>query len=303
MAELNFDSAYAGGDDRPLATQFVNVAGAVLSIALIVGLAAWGWQLLKRDVAGIPVVRALEGPMRIAPEDPGGTPAAHQGLQVMQIAAAADDETPPAAEIRLAPEPEQLAEEDTPAVLPMAEEEAEPEVTVARIEESPAPVAEPAPPAAALPTSGAATDAAVAAALSVSDPVASERISASIPGVKASLRPRARPEQLVLTAVTSTAARAAPDPMETAATVAAGTRMVQLGAFTSADEAKTAWSAASETFAPYMTGKTPVIQKAETGGRSFYRLRAVGFEDLADARRFCSVLVADGASCIPVIRQ
>ncbi len=43
-----------------------------------------------------------------------------------------------------------------------------------------------------------------------------------------------------------------------------------------------------------------MIQKAESGGRTFYRLRAMGFADLSDARRFCSALVAGNADCIPV---
>ncbi|HBS49363.1 MAG TPA: sporulation protein SsgA, partial [Rhodobacteraceae bacterium] len=30
------------------------------------------------------------------------------------------------------------------------------------------------------------------------------------------------------------------------------------------------------------------------------RLRAMGFDDISDARRFCSALVAGGADCIPV---
>jgi hypothetical protein len=32
-------------------------------------------------------------------------------------------------------------------------------------------------------------------------------------------------------------------------------------------------------------------------------LRALGFEDLADARRFCSALVAEKAECIPVVTR
>ena len=56
-------------------------------------------------------------------------------------------------------------------------------------------------------------------------------------------------------------------------------------------------------FGNYMTGKELVIQEAQTGGRTFWRLRAMGFEDLADARRFCSVLVSDGANCIPVVQE
>ena len=58
----------------------------ISSVALIVGLAVWGWKLWQRYVTGIPVVRALEGPMRIQPENPGGRPAEHQGLAVNAVA-------------------------------------------------------------------------------------------------------------------------------------------------------------------------------------------------------------------------
>ena len=43
-----------------------------------------------------------------------------------------------------------------------------------------------------------------------------------------------------------------------------------------------------------------MVQKATSGGRTFYRLRAMGFADIADARRFCAVLAAEKAECIPV---
>jgi hypothetical protein len=49
-----------------------------------------------------------------------------------------------------------------------------------------------------------------------------------------------------------------------------------------------------------MQGKSRVIQKAQSGGRTFYRLRVAGFDDISDARRFCSALLAEKAACIPV---
>ena len=61
--------------------------GALMSVALIDGLGVWGYQLAVRDVSGVPVVRALEGPMRVAPDDPGGEQAEHQGLAVNNVAA------------------------------------------------------------------------------------------------------------------------------------------------------------------------------------------------------------------------
>jgi hypothetical protein len=87
------------------------------------------------------------------------------------------------------------------------------------------------------------------------------------------------------------------------ATIPPGTRLVQLGAYGSEDVAKAEWANAMANFGDYMVGKERVVQQAETGGRIFWRLRALGFEDLSDARRFCAVLVSDGANCIPVVQE
>ena len=78
---------------------------------------------------------------------------------------------------------------------------------------------------------------------------------------------------------------------------------MQLGAYGSVDVAQAEWANAIANFGDYMVGKDRVIQEAETGGRTFWRLRAMGFDGLADARRFCAVLVADGANCIPVVQE
>ena len=88
------------------------------------------------------------------------------------------------------------------------------------------------------------------------------------------------------------------------ASVPVGTRLVQLGAFPSEAEAHRRMGRGSTGgFAEYMDGKRRLIQEAETGGTTFYRLRAVGFDDLSDARRFCAVLVAGNALCIPVVAR
>ena len=69
------------------ATSLVNYAGAACSLTLMVGIGFWGYELIKRDVSGIPVVRAVEGDMRVAPDNPGGEVAAHTGLAVNAVAA------------------------------------------------------------------------------------------------------------------------------------------------------------------------------------------------------------------------
>ena len=80
----------------------------------------------------------------------------------------------------------------------------------------------------------------------------------------------------------------------------AGTRLVQLGAFDNEDQARGEWDRLAARFGDLMVGKSRVVQSAQSGGRTFYRLRAHGFDGEDDARRFCSALVAENAECIPV---
>ena len=90
MADIEYTQGVDEDYDVPASAgigRLVNILGAVASVALVAGIGVWGYKLLMRDVSGVPVVRALEGPMRIAPEDPGGRPADHQGLAVNEVAA------------------------------------------------------------------------------------------------------------------------------------------------------------------------------------------------------------------------
>lgn len=84
--------------------------GAVASVALMVGLMAWGWQLMSRDVSGVPVIRAIEGEARTTPEDPGGQLTNHTGLAVNSVAGG--ETAVPAQEVAIAPAPVELSEDD-----------------------------------------------------------------------------------------------------------------------------------------------------------------------------------------------
>ena len=84
------------------------------------------------------------------------------------------------------------------------------------------------------------------------------------------------------------------------ASLTVGTRVVQLGAYDSEEAARGEWDRFDAKFGAYMSGKGRMIQKANSGGRDFWRLRVVGFDDSSDARRFCAELLAQDAACIPV---
>lgn len=349
MADIQYrgaETAPQGAGKSRKITKLVNTAGAVMSVALMLGIGVWGYRLLVRDVTGVPVVRALDGPMRIQPQDPGGAQTAHQGLSVNRVQASGVV-APTADRLILAPTGAGVTEADQAGLrrpMPRAEMTAateSAEVTVGQSAEitAPALLQEDLPDAnlpavvsdgngvqvaAIQPTASkpSATDVAVAEALAMANQMAanakplsevapasnsvSHRISASIAGVSRSPRPRSRPAGLNTTPATAPVEVAAaqvasaPAAVVDAATIQPGTRLAQLGAYDSAEIAQKEWDRLYGRFTEYMEGKSRVIQKAQSGGRTFYRLRAMGFDDLSDARRFCSALLAEKAACIPV---
>ena len=86
-------------------------------------------------------------------------------------------------------------------------------------------------------------------------------------------------------------------------TIAPGTLLVQLGAFDDQEKARAEWARLTGTFAELMGGKALVIQPAQSGGKTFYRLRAHGFATDDDTRRFCTAMLAENATCIPVAQR
>jgi cell division septation protein DedD len=312
MADIEYfeEEAYASPPqvEPSLFGTLVNWAGALVSFGLIAGMAVWAWQLTVRDVAGVPVIRALEGAMRVAPENPGGSQADHQGLAVNRIAEGQEAE-PAADRIVLAPPPVELTEVDissaslpevTTEVVPEAPAsaptpEAASEATLALIDrliqdEAATPVSEDA-------EAGVVTE--NAAAAPTRDTIAV--IPISVPGVRNSPRPTGRPANVQ---VASLAAPTAPTPVASAEidpnTLTSGTRLVQLGAFDDEETARSEWERLTSSFPDFFDGRSRIVQPAVSGGREFYRLRAHGFTDLSDARRFCTTLLAQGAACIPV---
>jgi hypothetical protein len=301
---------------KPLA-KLTNLIGAAMSVALVVGIGVWGYKLLVRDVTGIPVVRAAQGDMRVRPKNPGGQLAQNQGLSVNAVASnGTADEM--ADQVILAPKPLDLEDEDQPILVAMvatapqaaAPIKPTPDVTaalqsgnvedlVAQLTDGMAPMddAELEPINASVSIDSDALDMAVSNAIAVA--------MVAEPGVKASLRPKTRPAvRAVVTPAAFDASASSTNVNEKSAdSLPTGTRLVQLGAFDTPEIARNQWDQLNGRFGAYLEGKSRIVQEASSGGRTFYRLRAHGFEDIADARRFCSALVAENADCIPVVTR
>jgi len=292
-----------------------NMVAAGLSVALIVGVGVWGYKLMVRDVTGLPVVQAISGEMRVLPDNPGGELALNQGLAVNEVAAAGTAATPTDTLV-LAPKPVALAVEDTPVSAQVV-----------------APVQQPAPLDLSAPiadldglvSSQTATDTPEAGSVEDlirqltqgADPinnVSGAKVVSAVTNVtdettiqaaelRRSLRPLLRPDSAPAVVIPVSAPAKATVTDVDPTSVPAGTRLVQLGAFDSAEVARSQWDKIEGRFGDFLQGKSRIVQKANSGGRTFYRLRAMGFSDLSDARRFCSALLAENADCIPVVTR
>jgi hypothetical protein len=278
----------------------------------------WGWKLAVRDVSAVPVVLALEGPMRVAPDTPGAAEIPHQGLAVNAVQEARGA-TPVPDQVRVLEEPETLTAEDMARADPVAPQDRA-EQTLALVDRLVAEVVAEGAQMQAI-AEGAQMQAIAEGAQmeSIAEgaqletvsrspatplpnlPVAAVLVQAPVPGgLGRSPRPVIRPASMP---VARTEPADGPE-MPQVASIAPGSRLVQLGAFDSAATADAAWDKLIRgAFAPLMEDKARVVQEARSGGRTFYRLRAAGFTDLDDSRRFCAALQGGGVDCIPVVAR
>ena len=341
MADIDYHGAgYGGGiggawsraSEALGAVPWASWAGALSTLALAGGLAVWAVDLTFRDVRAVPVIQALEGPMRVAPADPGGTNAPHQGLALSEITAGGVA-SPAPDRIVLAPPPAAMdapsmaaraaridAEPDAAAPVPAASDDA-----VALLADGPvAPVGdveEIALPVAFDDLEGRDLDAAIA--LTEADEADEADLGPAAPpldlaalieatvaealemGPVRSSRPPRRPADL-----RPEAALVEAEPVQVASaggvrdvdpvTLGPGARLIQLGAFDSEAIARDEWLRLQARFGDYLAGRSPVVQQASSGDRDFWRLRAAGFTDAASTRRLCTALLAQGQACIPV---
>lgn len=298
MAEHQPNSDFGEMPDQVSMSRVAQWGGALVSVALIIGMAFWVYSIVSRDVTGVPVVKAADGPLRVQPENPGGRPADHQGFAVNDVVS--EGEASPSSDMLvLAPEPQVLEDEDqpsgelSPSIAPLASQaladtDSEEERLDAVIGLADQMIAEEQ-------NDGDVASGNEAILLAVLEAATTPD---AISGPSQTPFPRLRPAPIVSDNATTTTASVrelSPD------AVPDGSRLVQLGAFNSAEVARSEWDRMTNLFAGYLDDKTRVIQRAESGGKVFYRLRALGFEDIDDARRFCAAFKSRNVDCVPVL--
>ena len=279
--------------------------GAALSLFLLAGAIGWSYQLIVRDVNQIPIVRAQLGPLRVAPDNPGGLTAANQGLSVTQLAV---NEKPLLSnEIYLAPAAEILNEENL--ALKVTEEDESNKVDGAfEIKEV---NAENSMNLEALPDQkevdirsndvGVLSKAAFSQKkIEIENAVSLALSITNDPDKSLSwLRPKIRPVGFYRNGNITEDQIVSNEPMPK---LPIGSAVVQLGAFDSKSLAESEWQRFEKILGSILIPKKMVVQKAESGGKIFYRLRASGFSDISDARQFCTA-ISDKVACIPVVTR
>ena len=275
--------------------------GAVLSLSLLAGAIGWSYKLVVRDINQIPIVRAQLGPLRVAPDNPGGLTAANQGLSVTQLAV---NEKPLLSdEINLAPAAEILNEETSASLLREVDKlnqidetyeikEINAENTISLDGSSGAMKGETASKTESLVAQVAFSQKKVEIENAVSLALS---ITSEFDPSLTSLRPKTRPRSVKQ----NRKLIVSKEPMSK---LPIGSAIVQLGAFDSKSLAESEWRRFEKLLGSILAPKQMIIQKAESGGKIFYRLRASGFNDISDARQFCTA-ISDKVACIPVVTR
>lgn len=324
----DFEFVAADGAAAILPEGARRIAGAAVFVGLIGVMGLWAYQLGTQDAREVPIIKAMVGPTRVQPEEPGGLQAAHQGLEVNSVlasqAAGQGSKATPVksaqpATAKATAQPEVLKAEDAPQGTLVA---ATPAALAQRVmQEKGAQPGDAEVAALAMPDEGGLTGDPMAEAIGEDEAV-------DAAAVVAGPRPMNRPTNLVLaranatadTAVkpkaavattTPAAAVSTPAPTPVAATpqaaavkqvtsVKSGTRMVQLGAYDSEAMAQKAWSRLVAANPDLLSSKGLYVERATSNARVFYRLRATGFDLSEQTRVMCELLRSRGVDCIPV---
>jgi hypothetical protein len=324
MTEWDYNAYKEGPPDlvRPersrQATKVVQIIAGISSLWLTVGMGYWAINLARRDVSGVAVVKALAGPMRLAPDNPGGDVISYQGLSVNEIAAKKGATDLPD-KVILAPSSIDLSSEDAPGLTPARSAPLVP-LPQTQTKSQPPPLA--VPPVASkdasymdMPPEGFSPkiiQTSIEEALSIA--IANSSLyapSMSLEGAiqggqERSIRPKPRPLALMVpqSDIRQNDAVAGISGREISYDdIAIGTRLVQLGSFSTPEVARLEWVRLSAKFDQFFADKVRVVQRASVDNKIYFRLRAHGFIDTEDSKRFCAALQAEEAACIPAVKR
>ena len=286
-----------------------SIFGAVISLNLILWAGYWTYNIISRDINGIPIVAAQPGPLRVAPDTPGGIEAENIELAVTKIAS---QELPPNPKaVELAPSTEKLTPDDLTIFQAIRQKKIidrqaalnnqihlgviEPNISK---EISLEPVNTVTNTANYSITENQSELVAAALALALK-PSADNLIGSAVAQNKfKQIKPRPRPGSLLEVRVSTTETVMRP----ALASVETGLAVVQFGTFATETVAFEEWDRLSKNLSVILDGRPKYVERIKRNGNEIYRLRLGGFVNIDDASRFCSAVISQ-ENCVPLIAK
>ncbi len=285
-----------------------SIFGAIISLNLVLWAGYWAHNIISRDINGIPIVAAQPGPLRVAPDTPGGIQVENIELAVTKIAS---QELPPNPQaVELAPSSEKLNSEDITIFQAIGQKKIidrqaalKNQIHVGGIEPNLSKEISFEPVNTVINTANYSitenqselVTAALALALKPSVNNLTRNSFAQKNKFKR-IKPRPRPGSLLESNIFSneTAIRPALTSVET------GLAVVQFGTFETETVAFEEWDRLSKNLSVILDGRPKYVERIKRNGNEIYRLRLGGFVDIDDASRFCSAVISQ-ENCVPVI--
>ncbi|MFL2799158.1 MAG: hypothetical protein ACJZ89_06195 [Paracoccaceae bacterium] len=289
MAGIEFDASLAHrlGDARSSFGLLLTVLVSLISIFLLGGFLYWGYGAFVQSESEVTIIKASDGPLKVLPENPGGNLASHLGFSVNSVQESGQV-AGPSAKIFLAPPAINVQESDLTSLsgfgdsngaidlkssindalaVIFKDKDALNETTFLNLKET-----------------------------SIKKDTA-EKIIVS----KNFSRPEKRPIKITSTTLhQDLVAQIVLNQVKAKMVDSKNELMVHLGSF----ENNVLASAHVENFVvrhkDYLINKTVFLQKSETGGRSIYRMRAIGFSNTSETKKFCVIINSFGNDCIPI---
>ena len=286
-----------------------SIFGAVISLNLILWAGYWTYNIISRDINGIPIVAAQPGPLRVAPDTPGGIEAENIELAVTKIAS---QELPPNPKaVELAPGTEKLTPDDLTIFQAIRQKKIIDRQAALNNQIHLGVIAPNISKEISLEPVNTVTNTAnysitenqselVAAALALAfKPSADNLIGNAVAQNKfKQIKPRPRPNSLLEVSVSTTETVIRP----ALASVETGLAVVQFGTFATETVAFEEWDRLSKNLSVILDGRPKYVERIKRNGNEIYRLRLGGFVNIDDASRFCSAVISQ-ENCVPVIAK
>ena len=287
MAGIEFDASLAhraGGSRNPLGILLTALVS-LISISLLGGFLYWAYHVIVQSESEVTIVKAPIGPLKVLPEDPGGNLASHLGFSVNSVQESGQV-AGPSAKLVLAPPAMGVQESDLRTLSGFGDSNGTIDLK-SSINNALAVIFKD------------------TTSLDIKETSTKKDIyekQNSIP--KGFSRPLRRPAKLVsATSHQDLVAQIVLNQVKANMLNSKDQLKVHLGSFKNNVLADAQLENFLVRYKDYLTNKAVFLQKSETGGRSIYRMRAVGFSNSSETKKFCSIINSFGNECIPILNK